>query len=43
MAFRTSVPGEPAVSVGRQIIICLNLAGDNLSVLDSAFTGTKQP
>lgn len=37
MAFRTSVLGEPAVSV------CLNLAGDNLSVLDSAFTGTKQP
>lgn len=37
MAFRTSVLGEPAVSV------CLNLAGDNLLVLDSAFTGTKQP
>lgn len=42
MEFGTSVPGEPAVSVGRQIINCLNLAGDDL-VLNSGFTGTKQP
>lgn len=41
--FGTSVPGEPAVSGGRQIINCLSLAGDDLSVLNSGFPGTKQP
>ena len=43
MEFETSVPGEPAVSVGRQILNCLSLAGDDLSVLNSGFPGTKQP
>lgn len=41
--FGTSAPGEPAVSGGRQIINCLSLAGDDLSVLNSGFPGTKQP
>lgn len=41
--FGTSVRGEPAVSGGRQIINCLSLAGDDLSVLYSGFPRTKQP
>lgn len=41
--FRTSAPGKPAVSVSGQIINCLSLAGDDLSVLNSLFTVNKQP
>lgn len=43
MELRTSVPSEPAVSVSGQIINCLSLAGDDLSVLNSVSTVNKLP